>query len=319
MNMYEFNQAVVGAIEDMIPIPLKEDFDVSVREVIKNNDEVLHGVTIMMSGRNVAPTVYLEECYVDYLEGIPVDEIAHDIISVSVEAYKTAPKIEDIPLNYEAVQNKLVVQLVDAEKNKARLKDLVYAGVGNGFVIIPYVVIREDADGSMRAAVTKSMAEEFNYNIEQVMDTALLNTVELYQPTFTGISSMMTIGNMGNQDNPMRADFVIDPDLGMYVLTNRVSTNGASALYYPGMKERIGELLGKNYYVLPSSIHEQIIVPEGTGPSLKDLQIMVKEANNTVVEPRDVLSDKVLFYDRERNRLIEPKIKERDGEERGDR
>lgn len=317
MNMYEFNEAVVAAIESKIPDPLKEDIEVAVREVIKTNDEVLHGVTVMMAGRNMAPTIYLEECYGDFERGMSIDEIADGIIALSVDAYKNAPNFEEFPMKYEDIQDKLVVQVVDAQRNKERLKDLIYESVGNGFVMIPYVVMKEDAEGSMRAAVTKSMAKEFDYDIDKVLETAFLNTVELYQPTFTGISGMLTGGNLIDQRNPMRPDFEIDPNLGMYVLSNTASMNGASAIFYPDMAKRIGEILDQNYYVLPSSIHETIIVPENTGPTLKDLQMMVKDANATIVEPRDVLSDKVLFFDRERNRLIEPKVRERG--ERGDR
>jgi len=319
MTKSEFNEAVVAAIESKIPEPLKEDIEVTVREIIKTNDEVLHGVAILMPGRNMAPTIYLEECYSDFENGMTIDAIADGIINVSIDAYKNAPNFEEFPMKYEDIQDKLVVQLVDAEKNKERLKDLVYEAVGNGFVLIPYVVMKEDADGSMRAAVTKDMAKEFDYDIAQLMETAFFNTAATYQPTFTEISGMFSVGNMTEQQNPMRADFEIDPNQGMYVLSNATKFNGANVLFYPGMTKRIGDILGKNYYVLPSSIHEMIIVPEGTGPTLKEYQRMVKDANGTVVEPRDVLSDKVLFYDRERNRLIEPKVRERDGGERGDR
>ena len=319
MNMYEFNEAVVTAIKAKIPEPLKEDIEVAVREVIKTNDEVLHGVVIMIPDRDMAPTIYLEECYREFENGITIDQIADEIIAISAEAYQNAPNFEEFPMNYENIKDRLVVQLVDAEKNKARLKDLVYEVVGNGFVLIPYVVMKEDADGSMRAAVTKDLAKEFDYDIAQLMETAFFNTATIYQPTFAEISSMFSVGTMTEQHNPMRSDFTIDPNMGMYVLSNTTKFNGANVLFYPGMTKRIGDLLGKNYYVLPSSIHEMIIVPEGTGPTLKDFQKMVKEANNTVVEPRDVLSDKVLFFDRERNRLIEPNEKDRAGEERGDR
>ena len=319
MNRLEFNEAVVEAIEAKVPEPLKEEVEVAVREVVKTNDEVLHGVTIMIPGRNMAPTIYLEECYHDFENGMTVDEIANGIIAISLDAYKNAPNFEEFPMDYEDIQDKLVVQVVDAQRNKERLKDLIYESVGNGFVMIPYVVMKEDAEGSMRAAVTKGMVKEFDYDIDKVLETAFLNTVELYQPTFMGIGGMLTGGNLLEQRNPMKPDFEIDPNLGMYVLSNTATMNGASAIFYPDMAKRIGDLLEQNYYVLPSSIHETIIVPENTGPTLKDLQMMVKDANATVVEPRDVLSDKVLFFDRERNRLIEPKARERAGDERGDR
>lgn len=85
----------------------------------------------------------------------------------------------------------------------------------------------------------------------------------------------------------------------MYVLTNEAGTLGASALYYPDVKEKAAELMGSGYYVLPSSIHEVILVPDTAGHDVKDLCEMVKQANRTVVEPQDILSDSVYHYDRE--------------------
>ena len=97
----------------------------------------------------------------------------------------------------------------------------------------------------------------------------------------------------------------IDPaDVGgMYVLTNEEGMLGASALYYRDVKEKAAELIGSGYYVLPSSVHEVILVPDTMDHDVKDLCEMVKQANRTVVEPKDVLSDNVYHYDRDARSL----------------
>ena len=86
---------------------------------------------------------------------------------------------------------------------------------------------------------------------------------------------------------------------GMYVLTNEAGMLGASALYYPDVKEKAAELMGSGYYVLPSSIHEVILVPDTIDHDVRDLCDMVKQANRSVVEPKDVLSDNVYHYDKD--------------------
>lgn len=319
MNKEQFFDEVLEAVKNQIPQVLRDEIEVSVREVIKTNDEVLHGISVMLPDTNCAPTIYLEECYEDYMNGMQIDEIAENIIGTSIAAYKNAPSIEEFALEYEDIQDKLTVQVVDGDMNKGRLKDLIYQPVGNGFVAIPYIVVREDEHGRMMAAVTKPMAKEMEYDVDKLLETAFLNTAERNEPVFLGMGGMLFGEDRPEVVNPMKDGFAVDNNLGMYVLTNTSQQNGASVLFYPDMQKRIGEVLDKNYYVLPSSLHEVIIVPEGTGPTLKELQAMVKDANRTVVDSKEVLSDKVLFYDRERDRLIEPKVKERDGEERSDR
>jgi hypothetical protein len=85
----------------------------------------------------------------------------------------------------------------------------------------------------------------------------------------------------------------------MYVLTNEAGTLGAAALYYPDVKEKAAELMGSGYYVLPSSIHEVILVPDTIDHDVRDLCDMVKQANRSFVEPKDVLSDNVYHYDKD--------------------
>lgn len=63
--------------------------------------------------------------------------------------------------------------------------------------------------------------------------------------------------------------------------------------------EKVAELLGTNYYVLPSSIHELLILPDNGSMQLSELEAMVREVNATQVAPEDRLSDKVQYYDRE--------------------
>ena len=82
----------------------------------------------------------------------------------------------------------------------------------------------------------------------------------------------------------------------LFVLTNPMRHFGASCLLYPGILEQIACQLGENFYLLPSSIHETMIVPEGQSPSLETLQEMVKEINETQMDVEEVLSDYVYYY-----------------------
>ena len=84
----------------------------------------------------------------------------------------------------------------------------------------------------------------------------------------------------------------------MYVLTNQSKLDGAGALARDGVLDKIGDLMDSNFYVLPSSIHEVLIVPDNGNMQTKELENMVKEVNASQVAPEDLLSDKVQYYDR---------------------
>ena len=73
--------------------------------------------------------------------------------------------------------------------------------------------------------------------------------------------------------------------------------NGASLLLQEDIRKQIGECLGSDYFVLPSSIHEVLILPDNGMLEVPELNAMVKEVNETQVERQEQLSDKVQFCD----------------------
>lgn len=82
-----------------------------------------------------------------------------------------------------------------------------------------------------------------------------------------------------------------------YVLSNgHIGAFGAVSILYPGITEKL-EKKFKNFSVLPSSVHEVLIVPDSLGISMSDLKDMVPEVNGDYVEAKDILSDACYHYD----------------------
>ena len=94
-----------------------------------------------------------------------------------------------------------------------------------------------------------------------------------------------------------------DGRIPMYVLSNKEKTMGAACILYDSILTLIGERLQDDFYILPSSIHECIVVPMNITTTKKELQEMVREINATQVIPEEVLSDEVYTYTREIHRL----------------
>ena len=90
----------------------------------------------------------------------------------------------------------------------------------------------------------------------------------------------------------------------MYLLTNRCGKYGAATLFYPGMKKRIAYRIDDNYYAIPSSLHEFIIVPESSGADIARLCNKLKDDNWSTADQEDVFSDRVFHYDRKWDQLI---------------
>ena len=89
----------------------------------------------------------------------------------------------------------------------------------------------------------------------------------------------------------------------MYVLSNERKSYGAASMICPGVMEKVDQLFPEGFYILPSSIHETLIIPKDGAMTPKELGEMVREVNRTEVLREEVLSDRVYEYDREKGKI----------------
>lgn len=105
------------------------------------------------------------------------------------------------------------------------------------------------------------------------------------------------------QEKDKYGEYEEGPDV-MFVLTNSCRSFGAACLLYPDIMDIIGRLMGESFYILPSSIHELILVPYSKGLGKLEMEEMVKEVNETQVKDEDQLSEQVYFYDKKEKKLF---------------
>ena len=101
----------------------------------------------------------------------------------------------------------------------------------------------------------------------------------------------------------MASQMIPDVPDTMFVLTNDTKVNGAAAILNDDTRQEIADKVG-DFYVLPSSVHETLIIPKDAGMELRDLEQMVQEVNQTQVAPQERLSDHVYEYDAKEHELF---------------
>lgn len=97
---------------------------------------------------------------------------------------------------------------------------------------------------------------------------------------------------------------VAEDAVPMYVASNCDRFNGASVFLYPNLLKEFAENIGGNFYILPSSVHELIFVPESEYTDIGYMKMMVQEINASEVRDEEVLSDNIYFYDRAYDRVV---------------
>lgn len=313
LSMGEFNNTVKRDLAGFLPADMAENAVIDHVEVVKINDQKLHGITIRESGENAAMTFYLDDMFERYESGEDIGIIMTEL-AAAYEQNRYAVRPPEVDLSWEELKDDLTVRVVEKQRNREFLRERPYVDVGNGLAVICDISMGEDRGGDWRVGVTRSVLEAMGTDAETLFSVAMERAVINDPPVLTDMSQAMFSPdkvNLLNQDGR-----IAPGDIGaMYVLTNESGSFGAAALFYPNVKEKAAELLGSGYYVLPSSSHEVILVPETAGIAEKELCDMVKQANRTVVDEKDILSDNVLRYD-----MVDRRLEKVSGEpERGDR
>lgn len=295
-KMNEFIEELKAEVRNYLPEEAK-DVIIDDVTVVKMNDQKFHGLTFRKPGCDAAPTIYVDDMYSVYKTGTGITNLARDLADMYTNT-GSIPTPPEVKLTYGAVSRKLTVRLLEKKRNKEFLANMPYVSIGHGLAIIADINMGHGRDGDWRISVNNSVLASLEVDKETLFEQALKNSAVIEPATLVDMSQALFSPekfNLLDRDEP-----IAPYDLGgMYVLTNTSGSLGAAALFYPGVKEKAAQILDCDYFVLPSSIHEVILVPDTGETNAEDLCKMVREANSSVVDEPDILSDNVFHFSKD--------------------
>ena len=302
MNFEQFVEDVKAEIKHYLPEEFK-DAQIDVLQHTKLNDSYL-GMTVRKDDQTIAPTINLNHYYEMFLE---FDENLDIVMQQVADLVTLKPIHLDLSLftNYEVAKEHLFIRVSDAERNGEILTGLPHRRVEN-LAITYHIVAEIGEEGIGSTPVTNRMLNGFGITEEQLHQDALDNSPKIFPAKVEAMSSMMD--KMMRED--MRRAGMTEEEIDLYfenmglndpnpltVVTNEHQTNGAAVLFYPGQMEKLGETVNGDFFILPSSTHEVLILPDDGGMTYQELKAMVMEINSTQVSPEDRLADEVYHYD----------------------
>ncbi len=298
MDYKEFCEHVKDEIKGVLPEQY-ESYEVQLHTVSKPNVGLQVGLTFVspVSG-TPAPVIYLEPYYDAYLNrGMTVGHLMNQIADLAVKGIEKGRNASDGMLglvpdmtSWEKVKDKVTVRVIGVSRNTELLKNVPCRLYGD-IALIYQVSVRVEDDTLMTVRITNNMMEQYGISEPQLYDTAMENSQRLQKVTCRPMGEV--IGDLlGMEDDPL----MDEAPAKLYVLSNESLQFGAAALFYPGVIEKISKSIPEGFYILPSSIHEVLILPKNQGEKAM-LENMVQEINETQVAPDEVLSDFVSEYD----------------------
>lgn len=264
--------------------------NVKLHTVQKVNGVVLHGITVMKEGISIVPTLYLENYYDELNNGMPLNDIVHRFIL----EYDKASICDDFDISffefYEKVKPHLGYKLINYEMNRSLLKDVPHKRYLD-LAIVCYCNIVDDRIGKGTILIRNDHLDIWKIEKDILIRDSLRNMPVMFP------SEMINMADLLRElyDDPAQ---LICGKLPLYVLTTRARMYGAAAILYSGELEAIAREVEDDFYLLPSSIHEIIILPKKYGTDEEYLSQMVDEINHEQVDIEEVLSNHAYLYSR---------------------
>ena len=286
-------EAFYESLREELLVRCPVGMEISFQTITKNNDVRLHGCLLRRNESHIAPTLYMENFYDLYKDGMSVGETADAMLKICVNSLDDVREFEFAPEDWESVRKMIGMKVLGYERNPELLQRVPYIRYEDLAVVFIFVLKEAGITGGV-AVITSELSGLWGISAEELFAQARQSAPVLLEPVVSNIRNM--IG-----DCPEEVEEIIDdPEnaVDMYILTNKSQTYGASALFYPGLLEKITDYLGGGFYILPSSVHEVILIPEAAGEP-DALRRMVQEVNRCEVPEDMILSDNVYYYDPE--------------------
>ena len=310
MDCDEFKEKVKDNIKNYLPMQY-EKANVSLQSVVKNNDVQLTGLMIRLEENNIAPFIYLDRYYEQYQNGMELPDIMKDIAELRVSSEQSVKLDISRITDFNQVKDNIICKLINGDMNEEYLADKPYTQIEDMAVI--YVIdLGSGAEGHMSSPITYDLMKRYGVDTQMLHEIAIHNLAKseiVFKSMKDALMEIMFPDGVPEED-PLAEILSAEDEIPMYVLSNAEKLNGAASVLDKDTMETISEMLGGDFVVIPSSIHEVIILPMDDNVDKDELEGIIREVNTGQVAPEERLSYHAYQYDSGKHALMRMDKKE---------
>lgn len=285
MNYEEFK----GTLKELLQEKLGSDARVEYTNKLKNNHTVKEGIVISAPGSVDEVVFYPAELYEQFQKKDEAEACVEELYKIFQNMKCLVPEIN--LTCWESVKPRIRACLIQKSWNEEYLQKLCYTEYLD-LAIVYQVVLEENWKDSRSFLITLEMLEQWEVETKEVHSVAMKNLKE----------EEVIVQDMGELFSEESEEL----ELGAwYIFKSRRYRNGAAAMLRKDVIKKLAEERGVDIYILPSSVHDLILLGNTEDRSVEDLKEMVCDINrdSRVINPEDRLSDSVYLYQRERDEI----------------
>lgn len=294
MDFTSFKVAVKNAVESKIG----ENSTMTINDIKKNNGIILSGLMVKSKDSNVSPIIYLNEYYQAYESGNAEFEA---IISDIFEVYEKNKVDHDMDmsqfLNYENIREKIVYKLINSDRNADLLQHIPHIAFHDLSIVFQLSITGERFENATILIRNEHLAV-WNVSLDSLYEDACRNTPILNRYEIRDMEDVIR--------EFIPSEEMVQMPISLFVLSNKDRVHGAACILYPDLLKHVSGEIGSSMYIIPSSVHETLLIPakKVDESKCKYIKDMVSMVNDTQVAEEEILSYSVYFYDRNTDKTI---------------
>ncbi|WP_434311293.1 DUF5688 family protein [Hominifimenecus sp. rT4P-3] len=281
----------------------------------KNNGIPVDTICISSKEASAYPAIYFSDYWNRYQNGESRETLLENIIQTCQSAAIQCPWDFSRALTYSSAQPYLAPKLIHKKRNQELLKNVPYQTFLD-LAIVSCLCFFSPGMPPASALIQNQHLDLWDITPETLQMDASQNLNSLLTPQLLPLDTLIyqiireEISGLSKEDeNPdtpaLIRELCGDPsESPMYVLTNAHRYLGATGLLQENLLKQFAIQQSAGFFILPSSIHEVILIPETSGISPKELQNMLMEINTTTVSAEEWLSNEIYYYSVNQEKIL---------------
>jgi len=289
-------------VKENVQERLGKGYNITVRKVDRNNGVTYTGLCVTRDNESVSPIVYINNYYDTYKNGNATPADAADYVADVCRKERHKIDMRKF-LSYENVRGSIVYKLVNTGKNRELLKDIPHMEFLDLSIVFQCLIETKEI-GAATILIHNAHAKLWGVSAEELYRTAAENTPKLRGYEIKSMKEMLCEiiqGETAGKGQFGSDEWMEELECGvpMYVLSNKDRVEGAACILYPNMLKDFSRSIGGSFYIIPSSLHEVLLIPADNTDNCEDLKGMIREVNDTQLLEEEILSYSLYYYDAE--------------------
>lgn len=293
MDYYTFTDKLLERLSN----ELGNNYHIHLEEISQNNSTAEEGFLVQKEGEPISSTYSLGKYYNDYLAGQTMENIIGNILieHTKFEQLLSFPAPEELS-DYSRIKERLYLRLINRQWNKGYLEDKMYLPLLDLAAV--FCMDMRDLSGTEPLAEQTGVAvlhEQFQ-QWDVSMFTVFVDAIHNMERNGDFVLQKLDDQASDTTINTESRENLSEPEIWLLRDATEQYLN-ATALLFPALLEHVAEAFGEGFYIIPASVHELLLLPDGEGLNPKELKQMLEETNHSLTAKEEWLSNSIYHYD----------------------